>query len=1325
MTCLRVKEFFLLFFLAAPGCLAQTWSLPLFTSDPHSVLAAANRYQAAEGTPALILDYSVSAQIDETGRLQTVTRVVTKVLRVQGIDPVQSLSLPWSLARENRPVVKTRVITTDGQAYPLDENNVVEKDPPNPNAVGAIKVLAIVLPEVNVDSVVEIEIKQGDREPALPGGRLGTITLSPGLPVAHFRAFIQSLSPADLHVETRSFPGAKVTTQAASKGHAVSVEASNFRPQFAGILLPPEVAPVPTVVFTNVPSWQSVAQWYSTLVAKATSPPLVAHAPFTGDELSAIEKIYEDLRKHVQDSGLDLAAGSIAPRPAANILKSGTANSEEEAVLLVNDLAQAGISAKLALVSAAPHPDVAPAEPGFEAFTHAFVYVAGPTPLWIDPAAEYTSVAHLPVADQDRSALIIDPATTQLVHTPASTEKDNRETAETEVRLGDGNPAKVSETIEAFGSFQDALDPVINQIASADEEEKQRIAGPIFRGAGGEQLDSTKSSDAHRLLEKSWLQIAGEGYATSLVSDDGGYIDISGIARLNFHKLAPLLLVNAENAGRPFSPGRTLDFYIAPPFTTEETYHVIPPLGYRLKEVAPVPAVTVGPMSIATTSRLDKDGSLWLTYTLTQPKSRLTPHEVDQMRSDVHKIASKNSLRLELENVAAATMKSGDIQDGLQLLRQDAAAAKDNVNPSLRLASGYVLVGARPAAVKLCDDLLKRNAPPADDSASGQPSPDTNLAAIHSRLGWIYEHDEFGRFLVAGMNYAEAEKNLQTATELAPGDATAWLQLADLYAYNLAGVHYGRSARLNDAVQIFDRLDLNAIVRAGKLNEYALVLLRARKYGELQQFFLYPQADAADQSIKWAAFAASRPESDLKDELEFRYSSPNDRRAVLILAGRQLISNREYQAASRVLHLAGKGAGITQPELDRLDRVRVFDESTLSKQPAIAVFQRYVQSLLDPETPDDWKKLVTVRNQSSTLAAQRNSLLQLFAGLGAAAADPDVWPYLSDLINTTLDFTVEGNDTVGFRLKISSLSVKASSVVVAYVVKQGNDYAVAGLANSDAPSVQATAFARAGNMPAAHQWLDWGREAAGLPKVPDAELQDTLDSVSAQLFWSEGKFEDAATILLRLHQKNPSDRAITFLLADSLIQGNRLSDAQPYIDSLEQSDPGGVPPLRLRQHLLAQQGNYAQAAAIAKQICAKPNASAADWNDFAWTTLFTQQNAGEAKAAAEKAAQATNFSSSAILHTLAIAQASALDLKDALSTGHKFAGLSGDLSEMYTIFGKIAEEVALPDTAIQYYSLVPKQESAGLSPYMFAQLRLASLQSKSASPNPARKADNF
>ncbi len=1149
-----------------------------------------------------MLEYSVTAQIDQAGLLHQTTRVVTKVLRVQGIESAQAVSLSWSPAREDRPAIKARVITTDGEPHLLDANSIAERDSDNPSAVGIIKTLSATLPQVDIDSVVELEFAQSAKIAAVPGATLGVIVLRPGPPIVHFKAAIGSVGPSSLRVEARSFPQAKVTQQPAPQGHAVSVEASSFEPRPVGNFLPPEIAPTPEIVFTNVPSWQAVVQWYSGVIAKSITAQVDAHAP-SGEAVAAIENIYEDMRKHVQNNGLDLGTGSLVPSAPGETWKRGEADSKDQAALLVSKLAAVGIPAKFALICAAPAAEVLPNAPGIEAFNRALVYVPPApgkiaNPLWIDPTAEFTATSALPIADQERWALIVDPSTTQLVRTPTSTAADNAETIDVQVRLGDGKPTKIVENLKASGAFQDALRPRIAQIVPGDEESKQRSLMPIFMGVGGQQIDTAKYPDSHSLLATAAIEIAGEGFSSSAVNDEGGSVDLPGPARLNFQRLASLFIAAPED-GMHVASTRSFDYYVPPPFASEDIYHVIPPPGYRLKEPPSSETINLGPLTISTTSKLENNGSLLFSEKLTSPKDRFSPQEVGNMRAAARQIAGKNAVRVQFENVAILKLQSGELAEALKLLRADAAASKDNVNPSLRLASGYVAVGARPAAARLCDGLLKQNSPGQDKPASDRAAPaeDTALADIYSRLGGVYEHDDFGQFFpvggnaTSGFDYEKAEKNLRKALDLDSGNIANVLHLANLYTYNPAGVHYGRGSRLDDAADLYRHLDLNAVARAGRLNEYGLLLLRARKYADLRELFLLPQGDQADQSIKWAGFAASRNDSDLKDEIQFRYSSPSDRHVILVIAARQLVAAREYAAAARVLRLAGPGAGVTSADIDRLSRLRVFDETSLSSQPAVAAFQRYVQSVLDPDKPEAWKQFVTPAQQKSPFADKRHRLLQMFGNLTATPANPSAWPYLSDIIDTALSLTYEGNGAAGFRIKASAVNGSASGAI-GYVVKDGDSYLVAGLANTDAVFVQAAASARTGNAAAAKQWLDWGRQDAGLGKLADSEVQPAIDFVSARTLAANGHADQAIEILQRLHTQKPTAVGTTSLLAETLIQSNRISEASALIEAIEKSDPGGLVALRLRSHLLAQQGKYADAAAVAKQICANPKAAA-------------------------------------------------------------------------------------------------------------------------------------
>src|SRR5581483_7598254 len=170
LTCLLGKHFYLFFLLVCPLSAAEPWSLSLFTSDSRTVLAAAAQYAPPDGLDAITLDYSVDIQIDDSGKMKQSTRSVTRVLRLPGIGGARRVSVPWVPWRQERPAVKARVITADGQAHLLDQARITES-----TSADGVTLLSAVLPRVDVDSVVELEIDESDRQAVMPGARFGQV----------------------------------------------------------------------------------------------------------------------------------------------------------------------------------------------------------------------------------------------------------------------------------------------------------------------------------------------------------------------------------------------------------------------------------------------------------------------------------------------------------------------------------------------------------------------------------------------------------------------------------------------------------------------------------------------------------------------------------------------------------------------------------------------------------------------------------------------------------------------------------------------------------------------------------------------------------------------------------------------------------------------------------------------------------------------------------------------------------------------------------------------------------------------------------------------
>ncbi len=1342
---MSVKHLCLLSLLAWPLSAAQPWTLPLFTADPRTVLAAASRYPVSGDLNALTFDYSVQVQIDEAGRMTKTTRTVTRILRVPAIEPAQRLAIAWIEWRENRPKIKARVITSDGRPHVLDESTIDETSPAGPNSdtPTGVKLLTAILPDVDVDSVVEVEMQQSDRETVFPGGRFEQVVIESPFAIGHFKLDVTSSSSSPLHAEARAFPNSPPLVLSESMGGAqkVTVEASNFFAGSNGTLLPPEIAPRPTVAFTDVASWQAVAQWYATIVNKVAAPETNVHATSTPDRLATVENVLENLRQKAHVNAIPFGASPYTPHTPAETLKNGSGDAKDAAVLLISRLAELGITANIALVSADPRPDVVRSVPGLEAFNRVLVYVGGEHPLWIDPSAEFTPASRLPFPDQGRWALVVDSSTADLVRTPESTASDNRQIDTLEIRLNDGTPAHLIQTLESRGVFEDPLRSLATALNSSDSDEKQNAETQLQRAAGAQSITKVDTGDPRKLLSPARLEVIAEGYAASQITDDGGFIDLPGQISNNLQRVAAALrLTNQESAAA--APARKFDYYVPPPFTEESNYHVTPPPGYQFKQVPSVASFTVGPLQFSAKAKLDSDGRLSISYTLVDPKARYTPQDVAAMRRDLTKLADKRITHLVFFNIAEAKLANGELKEGINLLRQSITSPIANPNIRLRLASAYVTAGARDAAVKICRDILAK---------------DPNNAAAYARLGWIYTHDEFGRPFSPGMNMAEAEKAYLKAIDMEGRPAYA-IELATLYTYNSAGIRFGNSARLDEALRLYNQIGLDTLARAGLLNDYAMTLLFARKYSDVRAFFLYPQADRADQAIKLAGIAASSDASVVKDEAAYAYPDAAKRRIVLIEAARYLLNSREFQPAAMLFEMAGSPPAISAADLATLRRARNFDASVASSQPAVAAFQKFIAALLNPPDPDAWKHLVVPESRGINVASFRVALLQLSNLAQQVARQPVSWPLASDLLATAVDFEAEGNDQTGFRIRAPDPTRKAGGKTVAYVVKRGNTYLVLGLFGSASESGEALARIETGDLPGARQWLAWAKDempaarpadpmtqpafqrlwppksddtqilkaaaasiAARGPnyepgvkalneirsQITDSESQTAVDQALAQSLIEHGKYAEAIPALQRLETELPSSRIVPDLLAQALISNDRFPDAAAAIESIERSDPGSLTGMRLRERLLAEQNKFSEAAALETQICANPKASGFDWNDLAWVDLFVHADEKSMQGAADKAVELTGGRSAAVLHTLAVVQASTGRLKDARANGYELMDRSGDPDQVLTIFGRIAEQLEIRDVAADYYSRVKKPESnSALSAYRFAQMRL-------------------
>jgi hypothetical protein len=146
---------------------ADTWSLEFFSSDPKSVLEAADKIPNPDGADLYMLESQYSARVDTEGRVFRKSRFVLRIVTDGGAQQIAQYSQAYLAWRQDKPELRVRVITLDGQPHMLEPATITESGIPNQiqGLFSDTKVLAAPLPAVAKGEVVEFEVVLNDRDP--------------------------------------------------------------------------------------------------------------------------------------------------------------------------------------------------------------------------------------------------------------------------------------------------------------------------------------------------------------------------------------------------------------------------------------------------------------------------------------------------------------------------------------------------------------------------------------------------------------------------------------------------------------------------------------------------------------------------------------------------------------------------------------------------------------------------------------------------------------------------------------------------------------------------------------------------------------------------------------------------------------------------------------------------------------------------------------------------------------------------------------------------------------------------------------------------------
>jgi transglutaminase-like putative cysteine protease len=1364
---------------APPPALAEPWDERFFTAAPAELLAAATAATAADdGRPVAMLLLEHRYSFDEAGRLSHTSRMVYRIKSASADPSWSEAGIGWLPWHQQRPRLRARVVTPDGQEHRLDPQ-VLEQSTVgggDPEMFSERQLLRGPLPAIGPGAVVEEEEVVDDSAPAFERGTLERQRLGMNVPVRHARVVLEAPAAMPLRYVVELLPDAPRRETSPGRQRLVFDlrDLPPLAPPPPG--LPPEAPRQPGIAFANGASWREIAEAYSAIVDRAAAGAqlgdwLRAAGAFdaAGSQLEIIQRVLAHMTG-IRYTGVELGEGSFVPRSPAETLGRRFGDCKDKSVLLVAALRALDVPAYVALLAAGEDErDVDPALPGFGAFDHAIVYVPGTPALWIDPTDPYARLGELPAPDQGRHALVAAPGVAALTRTAAATAAENRVLKTREFFLADAGPSRVVETIEYGGAAELQQRARLASIQpDALHKEADEYAQRVFLGKAAAAFEHSDARDLSQPLRRRLeVREARRGFTDSANA-------VVAVLYSTLFDLMPDDLTDDEKAaagdakpaagaaGKP-APRRA-DYYFDLPHTIEVRYRIVPPAGFVPDDL---PASRVRQLGTATLSEqygAGERGVTTATLRLDSGKQRIAPAELAALRSALAQLAKERAFVLQFRQVGEAQVAAGHIREALEEFRREAAAAPAKALPHLRIARALLAGGLGEAARQETELAIKL---------------EPRSAGAYQTLGWVLQHDAVGRQLGHGFSRDRALAAYTRSMQLDPSLTVARAEYAMLLEYDPLGHHYlpgsdlpGAIAQYRTLRQDFDEhgFDDNLLVDllyAGRPGE-ALTLAGTMKDTENK-----PAVTAAATALEKGAEAAVR-------QVESAVEEPSRRWHVLEVAGNTLARLRAYPTAAALLERAAPMSPDASKLLAQaavLRKARRLDEIPLpAGEPSTVARRALIAIAREGGDPGELVSLLS-EHLAGSPTGHRGAFLE-----GLRKGQQQGRKKISDTTSLPPDLamelgfaamreTVTGDDKVGYRIDYST--VLKGETEEFFVVREGGGYRLAAVSTAPATlGAEALRRLRAGDLAGARQWLDWAREVA---KEPAGDLR--LPPFSA--LWTRGAAADAehtrcAAAVLAIDESEDETLpilracrsaatteerqvALDAALAAAAVERKRWEELRDVAQRLgaarpQAEEPFGMETLALRRlgrtaaiadlanrrlaslpadrraalvlaQAAAEKGDLDDAERRFRDLAGSPGAGVEELNSLAWLLLVRGHADDEALELAQRAAQQPRGKTHAVLHTLGALLAERGRTSEAYQVMTQAINASDeavpDAVDWY-VFGRMAEQYGLPEVARGLYARVEKPTgSEAFSTFHLAQARLAALGPPAPPARPA------
>ncbi len=409
------------------------------------------------------------------------THNVRRTIRIMTEHDYQlgQVSIPYTRGNDDIEISYGRTVLTCGRIIDLDPSSIKKGlMPPGTIEAGMFvdaRLVQFELPQMEKGCVIDYFYTRKNRGHLLEGEFWRQIYVQEHVRVNHYELTISLPYQKQLHYQFYSGRGQKpnllvqpkINTSSYTTTYQFKLEdlpALTYEP-----FMPDKKDLAYSIAVSTIPSWQPLVEWYSTLIREqdqTNSQIQNKVQELTSGAFSKKEKIrrlYNFVTNEISYVGIELGIWAIKPHPSPRIFQEKHGDCKDKSTLLSTMLAEVDIPSYPVLISAGKSRYVNRKVPSLAYFNHMILAVKmrGDNFLFLDPTASGQPFDQLPVSDQNRWVMIINPDAneTPFVNQPlyhfdkTPLQHNNQQIITTSVQVEENQTIIVNQEIRFFGHF--------------------------------------------------------------------------------------------------------------------------------------------------------------------------------------------------------------------------------------------------------------------------------------------------------------------------------------------------------------------------------------------------------------------------------------------------------------------------------------------------------------------------------------------------------------------------------------------------------------------------------------------------------------------------------------------------------------------------------------------------------------------------------------------------------------------------------------------------------------------------------------------------------